>query len=212
VHATRAFTLLPTTIQPTGPNMASTHALGFDRISVRANSVTSMGASINLNPSVAARSFAKLPKAPRTPSVVLGWVAPSRPKALRMKVSANAAQDPKQLASARLPVGVDTNVFSNSLYQWAASLTTSGQNMPFALPQKVDRTPTGFTMAFLKSDNSNGFATVGEIEASIEPISETQNALIVTGTGPELDFLVDIPLVMQTMPGAIKAAVEVSKR
>lgn len=28
-------------------------------------------------------------------------------------------------------------------------------------------------------------------------LAETQNALIVTGTGPELDFLVDIPLVMQ---------------
>ena len=39
---------------------------------------------------------------------------------------------------------IDATRFGDSLYQWASSLTHSGQNMPFALPQKVDRTATGF--------------------------------------------------------------------
>ena len=38
----------------------------------------------------------------------------------------------------------DTRLFSSSLYQWAATLTHSGQNMPFALPFRTDPLPNGF--------------------------------------------------------------------
>ena len=34
--------------------------------------------------------------------------------------------------------------FVDSLYQWAATLTSSGQNMPFALPIKADKLDKGF--------------------------------------------------------------------
>ena len=52
-----------------------------------------------------------------------------------------------QLGTAKIPSGIDEEVFCSSLYQWANGLTTSGQNMPFALPQRVDRLPSGFSMA-----------------------------------------------------------------
>lgn len=40
--------------------------------------------------------------------------------------------------------GLDVTGFLNSLYQWAATLTSSGQNMPFALPIKADKVDQGF--------------------------------------------------------------------
>ena len=47
-------------------------------------------------------------------------------------------------------------MFCNALFQWANTLTHSGQNMPFALPQRVDPLPNGFSMAFLMSDPTGG--------------------------------------------------------
>jgi len=38
----------------------------------------------------------------------------------------------------------DTAAFSSSIYQWAATITHSGQNMPFALPFRTDPLPNGF--------------------------------------------------------------------
>jgi hypothetical protein len=38
---------------------------------------------------------------------------------------------------------VDVNVFSDKLYQWAATVTSSGRNMPLALPMRVNRSPQG---------------------------------------------------------------------
>jgi hypothetical protein len=51
-----------------------------------------------------------------------------------------------QLATAQLPAGTDVGVFSGSLYQWAAALTQQGSNLPFALSQRVDRLPAGFSV------------------------------------------------------------------
>ena len=69
---------------------------------------------------------------------------------------------------------VDTQVFCNSMFQWANTLTTSGQNMPFVLPQKVDRTANGFTMTFLKANPQDEFVSVGDIEAQVESIPGTR--------------------------------------
>mmetsp|Transcript_6411 Transcript_6411/g.11092 ORF Transcript_6411/g.11092 Transcript_6411/m.11092 type:complete len:174 (-) Transcript_6411:345-866(-) len=117
---------------------------------------------------------------------------------------------PAQLASAKLPKGCDAKVFSDSLYQWAASLTTNGANMPFALPQKVDRTPDGFKLSFLSSNANNEFVSIGDIVAEVEPLEGDENALVVLFYGDYSEknkkSLVDIPMVMQTMPGAIKTA------
>eukprot|EP00238_Polyblepharides_amylifera_P004425 CAMPEP_0196575114 /NCGR_PEP_ID=MMETSP1081-20130531/4670_1 /TAXON_ID=36882 /ORGANISM="Pyramimonas amylifera, Strain CCMP720" /LENGTH=98 /DNA_ID=CAMNT_0041893317 /DNA_START=333 /DNA_END=629 /DNA_ORIENTATION=- len=97
------------------------------------------------------------------------------------------------------------------MYQWAATLTSSGQNMPFALPQQVDRTPNGFKMSFLQSNDENGFESVGDIVAELEELAGGQSALLIKGYGDRLKFLVDLPLVMQTMPGAIKLAIDACK-
>jgi hypothetical protein len=49
-------------------------------------------------------------------------------------------------------LNVDEQVFTSMMFQWANTLTTSGQNMPLALPVRVDPQPAGFSMAFLMSD------------------------------------------------------------
>ncbi|KAK3265427.1 hypothetical protein CYMTET_25895 [Cymbomonas tetramitiformis] len=115
-----------------------------------------------------------------------------------------------QLGTAKLPSDVSTDVFCSSLYQWASTLTTSGQNMPFALPQRVDRLDNGFKMSFLQSDENDEFVSVGEIEATVQSVQGGGDALIITGTG-NWENLVDIPMVMQTMPGAIKRAIVASR-
>lgn len=53
----------------------------------------------------------------------------------------------------------------------ANTLTTSGQNMPLALPLRVDAQPNGFSLAFLMSDPKGApgtFVSVGEILANVE--------------------------------------------
>lgn len=45
---------------------------------------------------------------------------------------------------------VITPAFLDGMYQWAATLTSSAQNMPFSLPLQADRTPDGFDIAFLR--------------------------------------------------------------
>lgn len=102
-------------------------------------------------------------------------------------------------------------MFVNSLWQWANGLTTSGQNLPFALPQRVDPLEFGFSMAFLQSDpkgEPGTFVSVGEIVATVEDV-DAGRALIVRGTGKaaEKGVLVDVPMVMNTMVPAIKNAI-----
>jgi len=135
-------------------------------------------------------------------------------RALTPRASANSAA---QLGTAKLPKTVAEAVFVRSMFQWANGLTTSGQNLPFALPQRVDALETGFSMAFLQSD-PNGepgtFVSVGEIVASVEDVDGDARALIVRGTGKaaEKGVLVDVPMVMNTMVPAIKNAIAMSSQ
>ena len=118
-----------------------------------------------------------------------------------------------QLGTAKLPKDTDVDVFSSTMFQWATTLTTSGQNMPFVLPQKVDKTKTGFEMDFLKSNpkDPGSFVSVGTIEAKVEEIEDAK-ILFLRGYGDVRipKKLVDVPIVMQTMPNAIKRAIKVS--
>ena len=118
-----------------------------------------------------------------------------------------------QLGTAKLPKDIDVQVFSSTMFQWATTLTTSGQNMPFVLPQKVDKTKTGFEMDFLKSNpkDPGSFVSVGTIEAKVEEIEDAK-ILFLRGYGDVRipKKLVDVPIVMQTMPNAIKRAIKVS--
>ncbi len=119
-----------------------------------------------------------------------------------------------QLGTAKLPKDIDVHVFSSTMFQWATTLTTSGQNMPFVLPQKVDKTKTGFEMDFLKSNpkDPGSFVSVGTIEAKVEEIEDGAKILFLRGYGDVRipKKLVDVPIVMQTMPNAIKRAIKVS--
>ena len=138
--------------------------------------------------------------------------ASSAPRASRaFAVRAAADEDESvQLGTAKLPETIDLDTFSRAMFQWANTLTTSGQNMPFALPQRVDALPTGFSMAFLQSGAEPGtFESVGEIVAVVEDVPGGGKALMVRGTGKvaQRGALVDVPQVMQTMPAAINNAI-----
>lgn len=118
-----------------------------------------------------------------------------------------------QLGTARLPANVDEEIVKDALYQWASTLTTDA-NLPFALPQRVDRTPEGFDMAFLMSDGAapGEFNAVGAISASVEDAPDGDaRVLMIRGFGNVMD-LVDTPVVMNSMPGAIRRAVAMASR
>ena len=123
------------------------------------------------------------------------------------------AVKPLQLGTARLPANIDEEIVKDALYQWASTLTTDA-NLPFALPQRVDRTPEGFDMAFLMSDGAapGEFAPVGAISASVEDAPDGDaRVLMIRGFGNVMD-LVDTPVVMNSMPGAIRRAVTMASR
>ena len=54
--------------------------------------------------------------------------------------------DSRQLGTARLPADTNVEAFASSMFQWATSLTLQGANLPFVLPQRVDRLQTGFSV------------------------------------------------------------------
>ena len=132
--------------------------------------------------------------------------------------AAASSDEVVQLGTAKLPANVDEEVFVTAMFQWANTLTTSGQNMPLALPLRVDPQPNGFSLAFLMSDpkgEPGTFVSVGEIVASVEDApGGDARVLMVRGTGKaaQRDSLVDLPVVMQTMPGAIKNAIIASTK
>ncbi|KAL0028787.1 hypothetical protein WJX79_007632 [Trebouxia sp. C0005] len=147
---------------------------------------------------------------------------------------ANSKVDSKehlQLATARLPKGLDTTGFTNSLYQWASTLTSSGQNMPFALPIKADKLENGFQMSLLRIKDGRPMS-VGDIVANVEQVDEKGDVLFVRffegpaagidrqGPAPSnprerlqknAEALIDVPIIMQTMKVAIQKAVAQNK-
>ncbi|KAI7839864.1 hypothetical protein COHA_006402 [Chlorella ohadii] len=162
---------------------------------------------------------------PRRAAVVVASAAPG---------SSAAALQPSaphvQLATARLPADVDVATFNRHLYQWAATLTTNGRNLPFSLPLKADPRDDGFQISLLRVAEGGDVVSVADIVASVEASEAgAGNVLFVRfyegngaaavglGGGKDrpteqrlqtlLDGLVDVPLIMQTMPEAIKKAV-----
>ncbi|PRW33255.1 hypothetical protein C2E21_7794 [Chlorella sorokiniana] len=157
--------------------------------------------------------------------------APWLPPQPQVVVAAAAAAAPHvQLATARLPADVNVATFNRHLYQWAATLTTNGRNLPFSLPLKADPREDGFQISLLRVADGGAVVSVADIVASVEASDAgAGNVLFVrfyegdgaaaVGLGGSkdrpteqrlqtlLDGLVDVPLIMQTMPDAIKKAV-----
>jgi len=144
------------------------------------------------------------------------WKSNNATRVAKIKASSSNLEGAEsvQLGTAKLPADINVETFSSSLFQWATTLTTSGQNMPFVLPQKIDKTETGFEMDFLKSNPNDpgSFVSVGTIEAKVEEIDDGSKILFLRGYGDVRvpKKLVDVPIVMQTMPNAIKRAITVS--
>ena len=149
------------------------------------------------------------------------WKSNNATRVAKIKASSSNLEGAEsvQLGTAKLPADINVETFSSSLFQWATTLTTSGQNMPFALPQRVDRLPTGFSMAFLVSDpdgEPGTFVSCGEIIATVQdhPLQEGNRVLIINGTGKVMDkgVLIDVDTVMQTFPNAIRNAIAMASQ
>jgi len=127
-----------------------------------------------------------------------------------------------QLATAKIPKTVDVDAFLGHLYQWAASLTSNGRNLPLALPLRADKTDDGFLLQLLRVGRDDGVVSVGDIVVAVEPVESAGNVLFVRfyeGEGANaiyksngdlprlLQSLVDVPLIVNTMPQAIRRAV-----
>jgi len=143
---------------------------------------------------------------------------PSTTKANRTRRSriasarANATND-IQLGTAVIDETIDTNAFTSAMYAWASTLTSSGQNLPFASSLKVDAVDGGFAMEFLESDGAGGVRARGRIETRIDAIDgeRGKKAFVITGSGGVMNC-VDTPVVMGAMPRAIRAACAAAKK
>lgn len=154
-------------------------------------------------------------------------------RASRASTRINAAaadvesQEHLQLATARLPKDIDVNGFLENMYQWATTLTSSGSNLPFALPIRTDKMDKGFQMSLLRIKDGQPLS-VGDIKAHVEPVEDKGDVLFVRffegpasgidRTGPPIsnsrerlqknaEALIDIPIIMETMKKAIQKAV-----
>ncbi|KAL4440014.1 hypothetical protein ABPG75_003015 [Micractinium tetrahymenae] len=138
-----------------------------------------------------------------------------------------------QLATARLPADVNRETFCAAMYQWASTLVQNGRNLPFALPLKCDKLADGFQISLLRVAGGGTVLPVAELRATVESVPGTGDVLMVrffegegaaaVGMGGPreapreqrletlLASLVDVPVIMQTMPAAIKRSVMVSR-
>jgi hypothetical protein len=135
-----------------------------------------------------------------------------------------------QLATALLPKDVNADAFIDRLYQWAATVTSSGNNMPLALPLRVTRTQEGFEMSMLRMRGTSP-VSVADITASVEAVSGKGQVLFLRlfdTEGSDLvlakrqssaearlkalsQALIDVATIMNSMPPAIKLAVVQSR-
>ena len=68
-----------------------------------------------------------------------------------------------QLGTAKLPKDIDVDVFSSTMFQWATTLTTSGQNMP-SLPEKWTKRKLGLRWTRKTNPKDPSFVSVGTIK------------------------------------------------
>mmetsp|Transcript_33585 Transcript_33585/g.106832 ORF Transcript_33585/g.106832 Transcript_33585/m.106832 type:complete len:163 (+) Transcript_33585:194-682(+) len=130
--------------------------------------------------------------APR--SARLGAIGASR-RGMTIRASSDSSDF---IGRARIPAAVDMQKFQSNMFQWATSLTVSGQNMPFSLPLKVDRSTDGFTIGLMRV-NDGKIETVCEIVAR----QEGEFFMIYEETESKEEFI-DIPMIMGGMQTAIK--------
>jgi hypothetical protein len=107
----------------------------------------------------------------------------------RLRVlSAASSRDPSsslQLATARLPAKADRALFARTLFNWSASITQNGRNMPLSLPLHVDRAGAGegetVTMSLLRVLGEAGSppVSVADLVLSIEDDPSATNGVLV---------------------------------
>ena len=76
---------------------------------------------------------------------------------------------------------IDEAKFADKMYQWAATLTSSGQNMPFSLPLRIKKLPGGFEVFFThfpSSIDDNNHDHVNKIDCdSIDILGSLRSVL-----------------------------------
>ena len=161
------FTGLPPPYSPLLPTMV--HAMAVATPTTRAWNCAAFGAGAK--PTHASRSSTCLLRAARSkqPHQRCTRLAPAAPvRAAAAAAQPASAQASLQLATAKLPP-VDRATFQQAMYNWAATLTTAGRNMPFALPLRVDPTPDGFQISLLRVVDSQ-VLSVADLVASVEAV------------------------------------------
>lgn len=66
------------------------------------------------------------------------------------------------------------DAFTSGMYQWASTLTSSGQNLPFALPLQADKTENGFNISFLRNKQGE-IVRIAKIESTVEQYGEVRD-------------------------------------
>ena len=124
------------------------------------------------------------------PSPVAAPAFPRRRTSSFRVVSAALAapRDPSsslQLATAKLPAMADKALFARTLFNWSASITQNGRNMPLSLPLRVDRNDAadelaGVTMSLLRVLGEAGSApvSVADLVLSIEEDPSAANGVL----------------------------------
>lgn len=79
----------------------------------------------------------------RSPALRVRAAPPKRHIPARASAGDAPTQPSMQLATAKVPGGVDVPAFNEYLWQWASTLTQNGANLPFALVLKADKLPSG---------------------------------------------------------------------
>eukprot|EP00899_Mesostigma_viride_P020188 jgi/Mesvir1/28170/Mv04730-RA.1 len=105
------------------------------------------------------------------------------------------------IGRAQIPASVNLDGFKRQMFNWANTLTSSGQNLPLALPLKVDRTPDGFNIGLMRM-NGKEATVVCQLTAKME-----DNVFLVFEETESTEEFVDVPPIMASMANAIRRAV-----
>lgn len=68
---------------------------------------------------------------------------------------------------------VRIDAFKEGMYQWAATMTSSGKNPMFSLPLAADKTQDGFDLTFMEMYDSQ-VCRKARISCTVEPVQEVR--------------------------------------
>ena len=127
-----------------------------------------------------------------SPRPALAAAAPARARTrrnspFRVFSASSSPRDPSsslQLATARLPAKADRRLFAKTLFNWGASITQNGRNMPLSLPLRVDRSGDDedgelpLSLLRVLGDAGSAPVSVADLVLSIEEDPSASNGVL----------------------------------